>query len=129
MRFIDVSDIDDIALGSALLGAGGGGDPYMGRLEAIAAVKKHGPVKMLDAQEVPDDWTVAPICGVGAPTVALEKGSNGSEYARARELLEALIGKKIDAFLLSEAGPGVRRGASGHPARKRGRHGARLPRH
>lgn len=104
MRFIDVSDIDDIALGSALLGAGGGGDPYMGRLEAIAAVKKHGPVKMFDAQEVPDDWIVAPICGVGAPTVALEKGSNGSEYARARELLEALIGKKIDAFLLSEAG-------------------------
>ena len=37
MRKIGIEDIDDIALGSSLLGSGGGGDPYMGRLEDIAA--------------------------------------------------------------------------------------------
>lgn len=104
MRYLDVADIDDIALGSSLLGAGGGGDPYMGRLEAIAAIKEHGPVRLLDADEVPDAWTVAPICGVGAPTVALEKGCNGREYELARQMIEMLIGRPLDAFLLSEAG-------------------------
>lgn len=73
MRELTIADIDDIALGSSLLGSGGGGDPYMGRLEAIAAIKKHGPVKLLDVDEVPDEWTVAPICGVGAPSVSLER--------------------------------------------------------
>ena len=41
MRKIGVSEIEDIALGAALLGAGGGGDPYIGRLVAIGAVQKY----------------------------------------------------------------------------------------
>ncbi|WP_080802269.1 DUF917 domain-containing protein [Arabiibacter massiliensis] len=104
MRLIDVDDIADIALGSALLGAGGGGDPYMGSLETTAALRECGPVCLLDADEVPDDWTVASIGSVGAPTVVLEKGVNGGEYARALDLLERRLGRKIDAFVLAEAG-------------------------
>ncbi len=104
MRKIGIEDIDDIALGSSLLGSGGGGDPYMGRLEAIAAIKEHGPVTLLDVDEVPDEWTVAPICGVGAPSVSLEKGTNGIEYPKVRAMMERMLGKKLDAFLLSEAG-------------------------
>ena len=104
MRKIGIEDIDDIALGSSLLGSGGGGDPYMGRLEAIAAIKEHGPVTLLDVDEVPDGWTVAPICGVGAPSVSLEKGTNGIEYPKVRAMMERMLGKKLDAFLLSEAG-------------------------
>ncbi len=104
VRTIGLQDIDDIALGSSLLGSGGGGDPYMGRLEAIAAVKEHGLVTLLDVDEVPDDWTVAPICGVGAPRVSLEKGTNGIEYPKVRAMMERMLDKKLDAFLLSEAG-------------------------
>lgn len=104
MRFIDVDDVEDIALGSSLLGAGGGGDPYMGRLETITALRACGPVQLLDADEVPDDWTVASIGSVGAPTVVLEKGVNGQEYARALDMLQRRLGRKIDAFVLAEAG-------------------------
>lgn len=104
MRLIDVEDIGDIALGSALLGAGGGGDPYMGSLETTAALRECGPVRLLDADEVPDDWTVASIGSVGAPSVVLEKGVNGQEYARALDLLQRRLGRAIDAFVLAEAG-------------------------
>ena len=104
MRFIDVDDVEDIALGSSLLGAGGGGGPYMGRLETITALRACGPVQLLDADEVPDDWTVASIGSVGAPTVVLEKGVNGQEYARALDMLQRRLGRKIDAFVLAEAG-------------------------
>ena len=38
MRKIGIQEIEDIALGAALLGAGGGGDPYIGKLTAIGAV-------------------------------------------------------------------------------------------
>ena len=38
MRKIGIPEIEDIATGAALLGAGGGGDPYVGKLVAIGAV-------------------------------------------------------------------------------------------
>lgn len=104
MRFIDEGDVADIALGSSLLGSGGGGDPYMGSLETVAAIRSCGRVKLLDADEVPDDWMLASIGSVGAPTVVLEKGVNGGEYAHGLELLEQVVGRKIDAFVLAEAG-------------------------
>ena len=132
MRELTIADIDDIALGSSLLGSGGGGDPYMGRLEAIAAIKKHGPVKLLDVDEVPDEWTVAPICGVGAPSVSLEKGTNGREYGLVRDMMERMLGRKLDAFLLSEAGgmnsmiPISAGGSRGAAPRQRRRHGGAL---
>ena len=39
MRKIGIPEIEDIATGAALLGAGGGGDPYVGKLVAIAGVR------------------------------------------------------------------------------------------
>ena len=42
MRTIGIQEIEDIALGAALLGAGGGGDPYVGKLVAIGAVQACG---------------------------------------------------------------------------------------
>ena len=40
MRKIGIPEIEDIATGAALLGAGGGGDPYVGKLVAIGAVQE-----------------------------------------------------------------------------------------
>ena len=37
------SDIDDIARGAAVLGAGGGGDPYLGSLIAKHALQSKRP--------------------------------------------------------------------------------------
>ena len=60
MREIGLNDIEDIALGATLLGAGGGGDPYIGKLTAMAAVRECGPVRLIGADELPDDAFVVP---------------------------------------------------------------------
>lgn len=104
MRQITAADVADIALGSSLLGAGGGGDPYTGSLVALGAIKEFGPVQLLDVDEVPDEWFVAPICGVGAPSVLAEKGLNGGEFQTLIDAIEQVHGRKLDAFLLSEVG-------------------------
>jgi len=80
MRKIGLSEIEDIALGASLLGAGGGGDPYIGKLVAMGAVKERGPVTLLDPEEIPDDALVVPIAMMGAPTILGEKGVGGKEY-------------------------------------------------
>lgn len=104
VRTIGISEIEDIALGAALLGAGGGGDPYVGKLVAIGAVKECGPVTMLDPEEVPDDALVVPIAMMGAPTVLGEKGIGGQEYRTLYNMVSRFFGKKIYAFLPIEAG-------------------------
>lgn len=54
MRNIGIKEIEDIALGASLLGSGRGGDPYVGKLMAIGAIKGKGPVTLLDPDEIAD---------------------------------------------------------------------------
>lgn len=104
MRKIGIPEIEDIATGAALLGAGGGGDPYVGKLVAIGAVRDCGPVTLLDPEEVPDDALVVPIAMMGAPTVLAEKAIGGQEYQRLYDMVSRFFGKKIYAFMPIEAG-------------------------
>ncbi len=104
MRNIGLKEIEDIALGAALLGAGGGGDPYIGKLVAIGAVRECGPVTLLDPEEVPDDALIVPIAMMGAPTVLNEKAIGGSEYQTLHDMISRFYGKKIYAFMPIEAG-------------------------
>lgn len=104
MRTIGIQEIEDIALGAALLGAGGGGDPYVGKLVAMGAVKECGPMTLLDPEEVPDDALLVPIAMMGAPTVLGEKGIGGGEYQTLYNMVSQFFGKKIYAFMPIEAG-------------------------
>ena len=104
MRKIGIPEIEDIALGAALLGAGGGGDPYVGKLVAIDAVQECGPVMMLDPDEVPDDALIVPIAMMGAPTVLGEKAIGGDEYKTLYDTVSTFYGKPIYAFMPIEAG-------------------------
>ena len=104
MRKIGIPEIEDIALGAALLGAGGGGDPYIGKLVAIGAVKECGPVTLLEPEEVPDDALVVPIAMMGAPTILAEKAIGGSEYQTLYNTVTSFYGKPIYAFMPIEAG-------------------------
>lgn len=104
MRKLDEQAIEDIAMGAALLGTGGGGDPYIGKLMALQAIKKYGPVTIIDTDEVPDDALVVPTAMMGAPSVLIEKIANGTEFKRAFEAMEKYFGKKIYATMPIEAG-------------------------
>lgn len=104
MRKIGIPEIEDIATGAALLGAGGGGDPYVGKLVAMGAVQEMGPVTLLDPDEVPDDALIIPIAMMGAPTVLAEKAIGGTEYKKLFDMVSKFFGKKIFAFMPMEAG-------------------------
>lgn len=104
MRKIGLQEVEDIALGAALLGAGGGGDPYIGKLMAIGAIKECGPVDLIDPEDVPDDALIVPIAMMGAPTVLCEKGVGGNEYKVLYDMVSKFYGRPIYAFMPIEAG-------------------------
>ncbi len=94
MRKIGISDIEDIALGAALLGAGGGGDPYIGKLLAIGAVKECGEVSLIDVDELSDDDVVVPVASVGAPTILTEKGVGSHEFTKLIDMVGSTTARK-----------------------------------
>ena len=58
MRWLQAPDLEDIAAGAALLGTGGGGDPYIGKLLARGAIEAHGAVRLISLDELADDAQV-----------------------------------------------------------------------
>ena len=104
MRKIGLQEVENIALGASLLGAGGGGDPYYGKLMAIGAIKDCGPVTLVSPEEVPDDAIILPIAMMGAPTVLCEKGTAGQEYKVIYDMVSQYLGKSVYAVMPMEAG-------------------------
>ncbi|MET8996015.1 DUF917 domain-containing protein [Amycolatopsis sp. NPDC004169] len=97
-------DLPDLARGAAVLGTGGGGDPYVGRLLVREAIREHGPVTVLDPAEVDDAALVVPTAQMGAPTVVHEKLPSGAEPVLALRTLEKHIGRRADATMPIECG-------------------------
>ena len=103
-RLLDPDSLRALARGCAVLGAGGGGDPYLGLLQALQATEDYGPVPLVDIDELPDDSLVMPCGGIGAPTVSIEKIENGDEGGRLREHLEFVTGGQVTALMAAEIG-------------------------
>jgi DUF917 family protein len=104
MKRIGPEQMDNLALGAAVLGTGGGGDPHIGKLTAMAAMKRHGAVNLIEMSDLRDDDLVVCAAMMGAPTVMVEKLPRGDEIVGAFEGLEAYLGKKVTAVTPIEAG-------------------------
>jgi DUF917 family protein len=106
MKKIDLSHLDDLALGSVFLATGGGGDPHVPQLITEQAIKAYGPISLIAPEDLDDDACVVPIGNVGAPTVSLELLPSVDEAARTIDAFEAHVGRKVDAVASFEIGGG-----------------------
>lgn len=104
MKYLSIDDLDDLALGASVLGAGGGGDPYLGKLMAKEAISQKGEVPILDPDDVPDNELFISSCVMGATSVMLEKISNGMEPEIAFRSIENLCKKKASGVIALEMG-------------------------
>jgi DUF917 family protein len=102
--FFTRDQIADLAWGAAFLGAGGGGDPYIGSLLLRQAMLSVDQIRMISVDEVPEDALVIPNGMMGAPTVLIEKLPNGNEAATSLRRLEGVLGKTAYAVMPAEIG-------------------------
>jgi DUF917 family protein len=103
LRTVYAEDLEDIAIGGAILGTGGGGDPYVGKLMAQQAIRQHGPVRSSMSRTARRCPRRSRLHDGGAD------GDDGKAAAgrRADQRLPpagAAVGRKIDAVLCGEAG-------------------------
>ncbi|WAM19957.1 DUF917 domain-containing protein [Rhodococcus sp. JS3073] len=101
---LDEELLEDMAIGATILAVGGGGDPYIGKLLAREAIRKYGPIPVIDLADVPDDARLAFVAGLGAPGVLNEKLPRAEEIIAAVEVLEDHLGYRFTHLVPGEAG-------------------------
>jgi DUF917 family protein len=104
MRTLTPPEIEAIAIGAAILGTGGGGNPYIGRLRVQQELKRGRRVDVVTLAELADDASIVAVGGIGAPVVGIEKLRQGEECLRAVQALEAMLGRPMDAVIAFEMG-------------------------
>ncbi len=103
---LGADSLADLSLGAVFLATGGGGDPYVSFLIARQVLEEHGPVNLLDPEELDDDAYVVAIGGVGAPTVSLELLPSRVDAVQTLDAFESHVGRKVDAVISFEIGGG-----------------------
>lgn len=98
------SDLLPLSLGAALLGTGGGGNPYIGMLRLRELLRKGARVEMLPLEALDDDDYVGSVGGIGAPVVGIEKIKQGHECFRALRGVEEAMGSRCAALISAEVG-------------------------
>ena len=102
---LDIEDIARIATGATLLGAGGGGDPYISVLAAKQIFADGGSdVRVIAVDDLDDDALILTVAGFGAPTVEKEKLFDLDQLMHSLRALEKYIGRAADALIAVEMG-------------------------
>ncbi|WP_308010984.1 DUF917 domain-containing protein [Streptomyces sp. AC495_CC817] len=100
---ITPAHIDGLARGAAVLGTGGGGDPYIGALLARQALAS-GDVTVVGVDEVPADALVLFVAMMGAPTVMVEKLPSLDEVVEPVRALGIHLGRPVTHIACAEVG-------------------------
>ncbi|HEY0189122.1 MAG TPA: DUF917 domain-containing protein, partial [Cellulomonas sp.] len=104
LRAVTAAELEAIARGAALLGTGGGGDPYVGRLLAEHALGPGGSVPVVPLHELPDDAVVAAVGIIGAPTIGVEKIQGANETIDAIAALNSALPRPVTHLVCTEIG-------------------------
>jgi len=104
MDKLTLDTLENFLRGTAFLGTGGGGDPYVGGLMLRQELEKGAECKIIKGSEVSDDDLIVPIAVMGAPTVIVERLPNAKSCIKALRKMEELMGKKATALIGAEVG-------------------------
>jgi DUF917 family protein len=104
LRPIREEDLEPLAIGAWILGAGGGGDPYQAFLNLKLLYAAGHQVSLMDPEELDDDALVAVVSTMGAPLVGEERLTDPEMAAQAVRMMEEHLGRPFDAVMSLEIG-------------------------
>jgi DUF917 family protein len=106
LRPIPESDLEPLAVGAWILGAGGGGSPYHAFLNIRQLYRDGRQVALMDPSALADDDLVAVVSNMGAPLVGQERLSDPVIAAKPVRMMEAFLGRPFRAVMSLEIGGG-----------------------
>ncbi|MDH5759584.1 MAG: DUF917 domain-containing protein [Gemmatimonadota bacterium] len=103
-REITEDELDPLATGAWILGAGGGGDPHHALLNMKRLYREGVRVKLMSPDDLADDALVAVVSTMGAPLVGEERLTDPRVAALAVDMMEEYLGRPFDAVMSLEIG-------------------------
>jgi DUF917 family protein len=103
-REIERDELEPLATGAWILGAGGGGNPYLSYLNLRALYDEGVRVSLLDPTALADDDRVAIVASMGAPLVGQERLSDPRFAAKPLRAMEAYLRCPFRAVMAVEIG-------------------------
>jgi DUF917 family protein len=97
-------DLESIAIGAGILGTGGGGNPYRGKLLARRHLREGGKMTVVSLDELPNDALGVSVGGMGAPVIGIERIIRGDEALTALRRLEQRLGRPVTHVVPGEVG-------------------------
>ena len=105
-REIQSDELEPLAAGAWILGAGGGGSPYHAFLGIRELYQKGRRVTLLDPAALDDEDLVAVVSNMGAPLVGQERLADAALAAKPVRMMEAYLGRRFRAVMSLEIGGG-----------------------
>jgi hypothetical protein len=105
-RDLSADDMQALALGAWILGAGGGGDPYHKLMNVLELFKSGGGARLIDPRGLNDEALVAVLSTMGAPLVGQERIPDAQHALRPLRAMERHLGRPFDAVMSMEIGGG-----------------------
>ncbi len=106
MREITLDAVDRIAEGAAVLGAGGGGNPFQSTLVLRRLLRLGARVRVVDPSELDDEATGPILAGMGAPTVGVERLPTAGRMGHLVESAGRVTGTPPAFLAIGEIGGG-----------------------
>lgn len=104
LTHVSVEDVPALAVGAAIFGTGGGGAVYAAQRIVERALREHGPVELIDVEDLTEDDAVIMMSGIGAPTVGIEMLSSAAQAETLLREAERIAGRRITALMPAEIG-------------------------
>ncbi|MFO1162230.1 MAG: DUF917 domain-containing protein [Reyranellaceae bacterium] len=104
MRTIEPDELELLATGAWILGAGGGGNPYLACLNLRRLYESGTRVPLLDPIALADDDAVAIVASVGAPLVGRERLSDPRFATKPLLAMQAWLRRDVRAVMSVEVG-------------------------
>lgn len=104
MKLLTTDDLENLTLGSAVLGSGGGGDPSYVVLMTKYLMEKHGPIRILSVEELQEEDFIVPLSMMGAPLINMERLLSGRELDILLQTIERRMERKPTVLMAAEIG-------------------------
>ncbi len=105
-RVLKIDEIEAMAVGTWILGTGGGGSPYLNLLNLRELYAAGRTVTLKDPMTLPDDALIAVLSSQGAPLVGQERLADSAMALKPLRIMEEYLGRKFDALMPVEIGGG-----------------------
>ena len=105
-RELSIDDFESLAVGSWILGTGGGGDPYLKLLNMRLLYQKGYKAYLTDPMSLKDNDLIGVLSMQGAPLVGQERLADPYFALKPVEMLEEYLGQQFQAIMPLEIGGG-----------------------